>query len=244
MDPVWRIFRREVAGYFATPLAIVFVAIFVASAGVLTFHAGDFLGRGTADLRPFFAFHPWLYTALVPALAMRLWAEERRLGTVELLFSLPVTVAQAVLGKFLAAWCILAFALVLTFPMWLTVWYLGTPDHGVIAVGYAGSLLLAGAYLAIGSAASALSKSQVMAYLLGAGAGFAFTAMGSPLARSLLADRLSQTLVDAVAAFSFIDRFDAAMRGIADPRDLVFLVSTIALFLFLNAVLVDLGKAT
>jgi len=243
LGPAWQIFRRELAGYFATPLALVFITIFVACAGVFTFRAGDFLERGIADLRPFFAFHPWLYTALVPALAMRLWAEERRLGTVELLFSLPVTVGQAVLGKFLAAWCVLAFALALTFPMWLTVSYLGSPDQGVIAVGYAGSLLLAGAYLAIGSAASALSKSQVMAYLVGTGAGFAFTAMGSPLVRTLLVDRLPPPLVEAMAAFSFADRFDPAVRGIVDPRDLIFFGSTIALFLFLNMVLVDLGKA-
>ena len=236
------VFARELAGYFATPLAYVFIAIFLGLAGILTFQVGGFLTRGEADLRPFFAFHPWLYTALVPAVAMRLWAEERRLGTIELLFSLPVSVTQTVIGKFLAAWCVLAVALAMTFPMWLTVAYLGDPDHGAILAGYVGSLALAGAYLAVGCAASAATRSQVVAYLLAVAVGFALTGLGTPLAQSLLAGWLPSGMSEAVAALNFLDRFEAVVRGVIDPRDVLFFASTMALFLFVCGVLVDLSR--
>ena len=237
------VFARELAGYFTTPLAFVFIAIFLGLSGILTFQVGGFLARGEADLRPFFAFHPWLYAALVPAVAMRLWAEERRLGTIELLFSLPVSVAQAVVGKFLAAWCVLAVALALTFPMWLTATYLGDPDHGAILAGYAGSLAMAGAYLAVGCAASAATRNQVVAYLLAVAIGVALTGLGTPLAQAMFIGWLPADVSEAVAALNFLDRFAAVLRGVIDPRDVLFFASTTALFLFVCGVLVDLAKA-
>lgn len=157
------IFRRELASYFATPLALVFIVIFLVLAGALAFQLGGFYERSQADLAPFFNFHPWLYLFLIPALSMRLWAEERKSGSIELLMTLPVTPWQAVLGKFLAAWCVAAIALALTFPIWITVNYLGDPDNGAILAAYVGSLLMAGGFLAIGSCLSAATRNQVIA---------------------------------------------------------------------------------
>src|SRR5487761_1164892 len=165
MRNVLTIFRREFASYFATPLAYVFIVIFLVLAGVLTFFLGDFFERGQADLRPFFMFHPWLYLVLIPALSMRLWAEERKSGTIELFLTLPIRIGEAVLGKFLAAWCFAGIALFLTFPFWITVNFLGHPDNGVILASYAASWLMAGAILAIGAAISASTKNQVVAFV-------------------------------------------------------------------------------
>ncbi|MCB9947494.1 MAG: ABC transporter permease [Rhodospirillaceae bacterium] len=242
--PVAAVFRRELRGYFATPLALVFLVIFLILNGILTFQAGAFFERGRADLIPFFRFHPWLYLLLGPALAMRLWAEERRSGTLEVLLTLPLTPAQAVVGKFLAAWGVLALALVLTLPMWAVVTYLGRPDHGVIAAGYLGSLLLAGAYLAVGAAASAIGRSQVVAFILAVAACFAFTAPGSSPVLGFLGDWLPAGLVEPLAWFSFEARFGALMRGVLDARDLVFFATTIALFLVFNTALVASGRRT
>ena len=172
---------RELKGYFSTPLAYVFIVIFLALMGTFTFYLGGFYERGQADLAPFFNFHPWLYLFLVPAIAMRLWAEERKSGTVELLMTLPVTMWEAVLGKFLAAWCFTAVALALTFPVWITVNYLGDPDNGVIVAAYVGSLLMAGAFLAIGSCISAANRNQVIAFIITVVICFAFLLSGFPL---------------------------------------------------------------
>ena len=239
--PIAVIFRRELAGYFATPLALVFLVIFLILNGILTFQVGAFFERGRADLVPFFRFHPWLYLLLGPALAMRLWAEERRAGTIEVLMTLPVTPAQAVLGKFLAAWCLTACALALTLPMWITVSFLGDPDHGVILTGYLGSLMLAGTYLAVGSAASAIGRSQVVAFILAVAACFAFTAPGSSPVLGFLGDWLPASLVQPLAWFSFEARFAAIIRGVLDARDVVFFTGTMALFLFFNVLLVSGG---
>src|SRR5262245_20453373 len=163
MANVWVLFKRELRGYFATPVAYVFIVIFLLLAGVLTFQQADFYERGQADLQPFFMWHPWLYLFLIQAIEMRLWTEERKLGTIEVLFTMPVTMGQAVIAKFMAAWAFTGIALALTFPVWLTVNYLGDPDNGVILASYIGSFLMAGAYLAIGSFVSALTKNQVIA---------------------------------------------------------------------------------
>src|SRR5210317_1361916 len=162
MNAVMTIARRELSGYFATPLAYVFIVIFLTLAGAFTFYLGNFFARGQADLQPFFAFHPWLYLFLIPALAMRLWAEERKGGTIELLLTMPITMPQAVLGKFLAAWAFTGIALSLTLPVWITVNYLGQPDNGIIVAGYIGSMLMAGAFLSIGSCVSAVTRNQVI----------------------------------------------------------------------------------
>src|SRR5579885_2886112 len=179
MRSTWVIFRRELASYFATPLAYVFIVIFLALAGALAFFLGNFFDRGQADLQSFFAFHPWLYLILIPAIAMRLWAEERKTGTIELFLTLPISITEAVLGKFLAAWAFTGIALVLTFPIWITVNVLGNPDNGVIFASYIGSFLMAGGYLAIGSCISAATKSQVIAFVVAAALCFIFTVSGS-----------------------------------------------------------------
>jgi len=178
MTRIFAIFRRELRGYFATPLAYLFIVIFLVLAGVLTFFVGNFFDRGQADLQPFFTFHPWLYLVLIPALSMRLWAEERRSGTIELFLTLPIRLSEAVIGKFLAAWCFAGIALVLTFPFWITVNVLGDPDNGVILCSYVGSWLMAGAFLALSAAISGLTKSQVLAFIGATTASFLFVMAG------------------------------------------------------------------
>lgn len=237
------IFKRELVGYFATPVAYVFLVIFLLLAGMMTFFAGDMFQRGQADLQPFFSFHPWLYLFLVPAISMRLWAEERKSGTIELLLTLPISMTEAVLGKFLAAWCFTGIALVLTFPMWLTVNYLGTPDNGVIVASYVGSLLMAGGYLAIGACISALTRNQVIAFVISVAVCFVFVMAGFPLVVGLLKGWAPQGLVDVVASLGFLTHFDAITKGVIDLGDLVFFVSLMAFFLFANAVVLDLRKA-
>jgi ABC-2 type transport system permease protein len=237
------IFKRELASYFATPLAYVFILIFLVLSGVFTFYLGGFYERGQADLAPFFNFHPWLYLFLVPAIAMRLWAEERKAGTIELLMTLPITRADAVLGKFLAAWAFAGIALLLTFPMVLTVNYLGQPDNGAIFTAYLGSWLLAGSYLAIGSCMSALAKNQVIAFILTVSVCFLFIVSGFPLVLDAFSAWAPQWLIDAVASLSFLVRFEAISKGVIDLRDLLYFVTLIAAWLAATAVVVDLKKA-
>jgi len=243
MRSTWIIFRRELASYFATPLAYVFIVIFLALAGALAFFLGNFFDRGQADLQPFFSFHPWLYLVLIPALAMRLWAEERKTGTIELFLTLPISIASAVMGKFLAAWAFAGIALALTVPFWITVNILGSPDNGVILASYIGSFLMAGAFLAIGSALSALTKNQVIAFVLTATICFLFTVSGSGIVLGFFTDWAPHALLAALASFSFLTHFSAIIRGVIDLRDAVFFFSVIALFLFANAIIVDLKKA-
>ncbi|MCR0981411.1 ABC transporter permease [Roseomonas populi] len=242
MGAVITVARRELASYFATPVAYVFIVIFLVMSGALTFTLGNFFARGTADLQPFFAFVPWLFLFLVPAITMRLWAEERRLGTIELLLTLPIAQWQAVLGKFLAAWAFCAIALVLTFPLVVTVNVLGNPDNGVIAAGYLGCLLVAGAYLAIGSAISALTKNQVIAFVLGVAACFLFAAAGSPIVTEFLSRNLPW-MAEAARGISVTDRLGAFSRGVVALRDILFFASFIGVWLFANAIAVDLRKA-
>ncbi|MDI3306110.1 MAG: ABC transporter permease [Acetobacteraceae bacterium] len=242
MSPALTVARRELAGYFATPVAYVFIVIFLVLAGALTFTLGNFFARGQADLIPFFTFVPWLFLFLVPALTMRLWAEERRLGTIELLLTLPLPQWQAVLGKFLAAWAFCGIALALTFPLWITVNVLGDPDNGVILAGYAGCLLVAGAFLAVGAAVSALTKNQVIAFVIAVAACFVFTVAGTPVVTEFLSNRLP-VLADIARAISVSDRFGGFTRGVVSARDIVFFGSFMAFFLFVNAVILDHRKA-
>ncbi len=243
MNPVLAIFRREMRSYFATPLAYVFIVIFLVLAGAFTFYMGGFYERGQADLQPFFNFHPWLYLFLVPAVSMRLWAEERKSGTIELLLTLPVTMWQAVLGKFLAAWAFIGIALALTFPLWITVNYLGDPDNGVIFAGYVGSLLMAGAFLAIGTCLSAASRSQVVAFILTAVVCLLLLLAGYPLVLDFFRAWAPQLLVDAIAGLSFLTHFSAIGKGVLDLRDVLYFILMIAVWLYASAVVIDLKKA-
>jgi len=237
------LFRRELASYFATPLALVFIVIFLVLAGAFAFYIGGFYERGQADLAPFFNFHPWLYLFLIPALSMRLWAEERKSGSIELLMTLPVTLGQAVLGKFLAAWCFAGIALALTFPMWITVNYLGSPDNGAILTAYLGSLLMAGGFLAIGACLSAATRNQVIALILTVVVCFGFLLSGFPLVLSLFQGWAPQALIDAVASLSFLTHFASISKGVIDLRDLIFFGTLIAAWLAANAIVLDLKKA-
>jgi ABC-2 type transport system permease protein len=237
------IFNRELASYFTTPLAYVFIIIFLVLAGILSFFVGDFFERGQADLQSFFAFHPWLYLVLIPALSMRLWAEERKSGTIELFLTLPVRLGEAVLGKFLAAWCFAGIALALTFPFWLTVNFLGEPDNGVILASYVASWLMAGAVLAIGAAVSAATKNQVIAFIVTAALVFVLTVSGTSTVLGLLRGWAPEGLINAVAAASIFGHFTAITRGVIDLRDLVYFLSLMVAFLAANAILVDLKKA-
>lgn len=243
LDPVFNVMRRELSGYFSTPVAWVFIVIFLVMAGVFTFHIGQFYERGISDLDPFFSFHAWLYLFLVPAIAMRLWAEERRSGTIELLLTLPLTAWQAVLGKFLAAWFFVGLALLLTFPVWLTVNYLGNPDNGVIAAGYIGSWLMAGGFLAIGSCMSALTRNQVVAFILSVVVCFGFLLSGLPMVMDLFSGWAPQALMDVIAEFSFLAHFSTISRGVIDLRDLVYFGLVIVFWLLANTIVLELRKA-
>jgi ABC-2 type transport system permease protein len=242
LSNVFIIAGRELRGYFATPVATVFIVIFLILQGALTFNLGQFFDRGLADLNPFFSFVPWVFLLLIPAITMRLWAEERRLGTIELLLTLPVTQGQAVLGKFLAAWAFCAIALMLTFPFVIAVNILGQPDNGVIASGYVGCLLIAGAFLSVGAAMSAATRNQVIAFVLAVAICFVFAVASNPIVNDFLARN-----VPALGAFTrrlaIVDRFTDFTRGTIALRDLIYFATFIGFWLFLNTVLVDQRKA-
>lgn len=243
MRNVGIIMRRELASYFATPVAYVFIVIFLALSSTLTFQLGGFYDRGQADLAPFFNFHPWLYLFLIPALSMRLWAEERMSGSIELLMTQPITLWDAVLGKFFAAWLFSGIALALTFPIWITVNYLGNPDNGAIFAAYLGSFLLAGGFLAIGSCMSALTRNQVIAFVLSVVVCFLFVVAGFPLVLDWFSGWAPQMLVDAIASFSFLTHFESIAKGVLDIRDLLFFAMLAGFFLFATAIALDLRKA-
>ena len=243
MRGTWVLFKRELGSYFSTPIAAVFLVIFLLLSGTFTFYLGNFFGRGQADLRSFFEFHPWLYLVLIPALAMRLWAEERKSGTVELLFTLPVSLTEVVLAKFLASWCFTALALALTFPMWVTVNILGDPDNGVIFAAYIGSLLMAGAFLAIGSCMSALTKNQVIAFVVSVVVSLGFVLSGFPMVLDVVSGWAPHVLVTLISSFSFLTRFDAISKGVFDLRDLVYFLSLMAFWLFATAQVLEMKKA-
>ncbi len=235
--------RRELAGYFASPVAYVFLVIFLLLTGFFTFTAGAFFERGEASLGAFFGWHPWLYLVLVPAVGMRLWAEERRAGTIELLLTLPVTAWQAILGKFLASWLFLALALALTFPVALTVNILGEPDNGALLAGYLGSLFLAGAYLAVTCMTSAMTRNQVVAFILSVVICLFLILAGFNPVTDLLVRWASPAFVDTVAAFSVITHFDGFQKGVLDSRDLLFFLSVIGFALFATGVILRSHRA-
>ncbi len=243
MNAITAIATRELRGYFATPLAYVFIMIFLAMMGVFTFYLGGFYERGQADLAPFFSFHPWLYLFLVPAISMRLWAEERKSGNIELLMTLPVTMTEAVLGKFLAAWGFTAVALALTFPIWITVNYLGEPDNGVILAAYIGSLLMAGAFLAIGACISAANRNQVVAFIITVVICFVFLLSGFPLVLDFFSGWAPQAVVDSVASLSFLTHFNSLSKGVLDLRDIVYFLLVIAAWLQANTIVLNMKKA-
>jgi len=237
------IFKREFSSYFSTPLAFVFVVIFLMLTGVFTFHVGHFFENGQADLLAFFNFHPWLYLFLIPALAMRLWAEERKSDTIEVLLTLPVRLRDAVVGKFLAAWSMCGFALILTFPMWITVNFLGEPDNGVIFASYLGSWLMAGSFLAIGSCFSAVTSNQVIAFILSVVVCFFLVVAGSPLVLSAFQGWVPLWFLDAINALSLLSHFHALSRGVVALRDVLFFFFMIAAWLTATAVIIDMKKA-
>lgn len=231
--------KRELGGYFASPVAYVFIVIFLLLVGFFTFMVGGFFERGEASLISFFLWHPWLYLFLVPAVGMRLWSEERRLGTMELLLTMPITAWQAIVGKFLASWLFLALALFLTFPIAMTANYLGDPDNGVILCGYVGSVLLAGGYLAIGCMTSAMTRNQVISFILSVVIClFLILAGWPPVTRILEVLFESPRLVEAVAAFSVMTHFESFHRGVLDTRDIVFFLAMIAFSLFSTGVII------
>lgn len=236
------IFKRELAGYFETPVAYVFIVVFLLMSGIFTFYLGNFYEQGNASLQSFFYWHPWLYLFLMPAISMRLWSEERKVGTLELLLTLPISTWHAVWGKFLAAWIFAAIALSLTFPIWLTVSYLGDPDHGVIILSYIGSFLMAGAYLAIGACISAFTRNQVIAFVLAVVSCFIFTLAGFPMIINFFESWLPQILVDLISSFGFITHFNEITKGLLTLSSLVFFLSFIGLWLFLNTLVLSVKR--
>lgn len=237
------IVKRELGGYFTSPIAYVFLVIFLLLTGFFTFTVGSFFERGEASLVSFFTWHPWLYLFLVPAVGMRLWSEERRLGTMELLLTMPVTTWQALIGKFLASWLFLALALALTFPVVITVNYLGNPDNGVIFAGYVGSLLLAGSYLAITCMTSAMTRNQVISFIVAVLICLFLILAGYEPVTGLLSRFASARVVELVAAFSVMTHFDAFQRGVIDLRDVLFFASVMGFALFTTGVIIRSHRA-
>lgn len=243
MTMIRALFRRELQSYFATPVAYVFIVIFLVLMGTFTFYLGGFYERGQADLAGFFNYHPWLYLFLVPAISMRLWAEERKSGSVELLMTLPITPWQAVVGKFLAAWTFTGIALFLTFPIWVTVNYLGEPDNGAILAAYVGSFLMAGGFLAIGSCISAITKNQVIAFVITVVACFGFLLAGFPLVLDIFSGWAPQALIDGIASLSFLTHFSSIKKGVIDFRDLIYFALLIGAFLYANTIVLQWKQA-
>ncbi len=231
--------KRELISYFATPVAYVFITIFLLLSGLFTFYLGNFFEIGQASLGSFFEWHPWLYLFLVPAVTMRLWSEEKKSGTIELLTTLPVSTLNIVLGKFMAAWLFTLLALILTFPMWITVNYLGNPDNGVIMASYIGSLLMSGGYLSIGIFISSLTKNQVIAFIVSVTVCFLFTVSGLPIVLDFFTNWAGESITDVIASFSFLANYSDISRGIIDIRTLVYFLSLIILFLYLNVITLD-----
>ena len=243
MNLINALFQRELKSYFATPVAYVFIVIFLLLMGAFTFYLGGFYERGQADLSGFFDYHPWLYLFLVPAISMRLWAEERKSGSIELLMTLPVTAWQAVLGKFLAAWVFTGIALFLTFPIWITVNYLGEPDNGAILAAYIGSFLMAGSFLAIGSCLSAITRNQVIAFVITVVVCFGFLLAGFPLVLDMFSGWAPQALTDGIASLSFLTHFASIKKGVIDFRDLVYFILLTIAFLYANTIILQWKQA-
>jgi len=237
------IFYRELSSYFVTPVAFIFIVIFLMMSGFFTFELGNFYFRGQADLEPFFSYHPWLYLFLIPAISMRIWAEERKTGSIELLLTLPVSTTEAVAGKFLAAWCFAGISLALTFPIWLTVNYLGEPDNGIILAAYLGSWLMAGAFLAIGCCLSAATRNQVIAFVLSVSVSLLFVLAGFSMVLSSFQGWLPSIIIDALAQLSFLTHFHSISRGVLDFRDIAFFIVFILCWLWATTVVIEIRKA-
>jgi ABC-2 type transport system permease protein len=243
MNKIYILFRREFASFFATPVAYVFIAIFLILSGVFAFFIGSLYERGQADLLPFFNFHPWLYLFLVPAIAMRTWSEERKSGSIELLMTLPVTTLEVMMGKFLAAWAVLGLSLLLTFPLWLTVNYLGSPDNGIILAAYIGSWLMAGAFLAIGICMSALTKNQVIAFILAVVVCFLFVVSGSGIVLDAFKGWAPAIVLDTIASFSFLNHFESMAKGVIALKDLGYFVILMGTWLYAGLLIIEQKKA-
>ena len=237
------VIRRELADYFMTPVAYVFIIVFLVLLGALTFFMGSFFGRGQADLSAFFQFHAWVYMLLIPAISMRMWAEERKSGTIELLMTLPLSLKQVVIGKYLAAVIFVTITLALTFPLWITVNYLGDPDNGIILTGYVGSLLMAAGFLAIGAFISALTKNQVVAFVMTTAVCFVLIASGAPIVLSLFSGWAPKFLIEFIASLSFLTHYADISKGVLDLRDAIYFLSVITVFLVANMLAVDRLKA-
>ena len=243
MGNIWIVTKREFASFFATPVAYVFIAIFLMLSGIFTFFIGNLYERGQADLIPFFNFHPWLYLFLVPAIAMRSWAEERKSGSIELLMTLPISVAEAVLGKFIAAWLVLGLALALTFPLWLSVDFLGEPDHGIIVAAYIGSWLMAGAFLAISTCMSAFTRNQVVAFILAVVVCFLFVVSGSSIVLDAFQPWAGNLILDTVASFSFLSHFEAMAQGVLALNDVGYFLIIMVVWLYASLIVIEQKKA-
>jgi ABC-2 type transport system permease protein len=243
MSNISILFKREFSSFFASPVAYVFIGIFLVLSGVFTFFVGGFYERGQADLLPFFNFHPWLYLFLVPAIAMRSWSEERKSGTIELLMTLPISIWQAMLAKHLAAWAVLGLSLLLTFPLWLTVNYLGNPDNGIIVAAYFGSWLMAGAFLSIGMCMSAMTKNQVIAFILSVVVCFVFVVSGSNIVLDAFKSWAPSMVIDVVASFSFLTHFEAMAKGVIALNDLMYFLLVTVCWLFAGLVIIEQKKA-
>ena len=237
------VIRRELADYFTTPVAYVFIVVFLVLLGALTFFMGSFFGRGQADLSAFFQFHAWVYMLLIPAISMRMWAEERKSGTIELLMTLPLSLKQVVIGKYLASVIFFTITLALTFPLWITVNYLGDPDNGIILTGYVGSLLMAAGFLAIGAFISALTKNQVVAFVMTTAVCFVLIASGAPIVLSLFSGWAPKFLIEFIASLSFLTHYADISKGVLDLRDAIYFLSVITVFLVANMLAVDRLKA-
>lgn len=237
------VIKRELAGYFGSPVAYVFIVVFLVLAGFFTFYVSRFYEQGQADLRSFFEWHQWIFLFLVPAVGMRLWADERRTGTIELILTLPVTLTEIILGKFLAAWFFLGVGLFLTFPLVLTVAYLGDPDLGAIFSAYCGSFLLAGAYLSVGSMTSSLTQNQVISFILSVVICLFLILAGWPPVTDILSGWAPTWLVEVVAGFSFSPHFASMQRGVLDLRDIFYFFSVIFFMLFSNGVVLQNRRA-
>ena len=243
LNKTYIILDRELRGYFRTPLASIFLLVFLALSSGMTFFLGRFFERDQADLTAFFSWHPWLFLVLMPAIGMRLWAEERRSGTIELLITLPVTNTQLVVGKFLASWIFTLIALILTMPIWITVNYLGEPDNHVILISYFGSWLMAGAFLALTSCLSALTKNQVIAFIISSISGFVLIMAGFNLVLSAVRSWSPNWITETISSMSFLSHFSRIQMGVFDLSTLVFFVSMIILCLWINVQLVQIKKA-
>ncbi|MFT4995025.1 MAG: ABC-2 type transport system permease protein [Paraglaciecola sp.] len=243
MANVTILFKREFASFFSTPVAYVFIGMFLVLSGVFAFFIGSLYERGQADLLPFFNFHPWLYLFLVPAMAMRTWSEERKSGSIELLMTLPISTWQVMLAKYLAAWAVLGLALLMTFPLWLTVNYLGDPDNGIIIAAYLGSWLMAGAFLAIGICMSTLTKNQVIAFILAVVVCFIFVVSGSGIVLDVFKAWAPNVVIDTVASFSFLSHFEALAKGVIALNDVAYFLLVTASWLFAGLLIIEQKKA-